>query len=249
MTTPRLNRIFTVSGSSTETALALIRWGINNRAELPVDAPGEWTVFAGSRVTGDKTAQDVISDRWGTFEFFEITVNDDGTPQTDVPGWQTLREIADENHWMRLYSADGESYVQATVSFLSGHRPYEIQVDRDSWTLTGDDFPIPESGYLTFALERHHAQQSITMTTDRRAWGELTERGSSLGVIDLTTGGQSVTGSQEEASAVIRYSPDLAIGTSLTDDLERVWTISGSRTLRDRRYLEFDLTRTVQAVG
>ena len=250
MTTPRLNRIFTVSGSSTETVLALILWGINSREDASPDAAGEWTAFAGfPRVSGEKDASDVVSERWSLFEIYADTVNPDGSQQTDVAAWQTLREQADEGHFFRLYSADGESYLQATVDFLSGLRPAEIEVDRDSWELVGEDFTIPESGYLAFALERHQAEQSITTVTARPAWGELSERGSALGVIDLTVGGQAVTGSQEEANAVVRYDADLAIGTMLTDDLDRVWTIRGSRTVGNRRYLEFDLVRTVQAVG
>ena len=84
---------------------------------------------------------------------------------------------------------------------------------------------------------------------DRKTWGELTERGSALGVLDITTSGPTTTGSQEEAIAIVRYSPALAIGTALTDDLGRVWTVEGSRTIGDRRYLEYSLTRLVGAVG
>lgn len=245
-TIPRLNRIFTVSGSTTETVNAQIRWGVNSRADASPDAAGEWRVPG---LTGDLTAQDLIDDRASLLEIYQDTVNPDGSQQTDIDGWQTRREQADEGQWLRLYSADGESYLEATVSFLSSLRPYEIEVKSASWALTGVDFPIPESGYLSFALERHTADQSTASVTNRKAWGELTERGSALGVIDLTTGGQATTGSQEEATAVIRYDARLAIGMVLTDDLDRVWTIRGSRTVGDRRFLEFDLTRIVQGTG
>ena len=45
MTTPRLNRIFTVSGSSTQTVEDHVRWGANDRADdafVLMSAAGGW---------------------------------------------------------------------------------------------------------------------------------------------------------------------------------------------------------------
>ena len=67
----------------------------------------------------------------------------------------------------------------------------------------------------------------------------LTERGSQLGVLDITTGEPTTTASEETGAAVVRYESGLAVGETLTDDLGRVWTVDGSRTLEDRRYLEY----------
>ena len=66
-----------------------------------------------------------------------------------------------------------------------------------------------------------------------------------MGVLDITTAAPTTTGSQEEGTAVVRYAADLAVGTMLTDDLDREWVIDGSRTIGDRRYLEFSLYRSI----
>ena len=158
-----------------------------------------------------------------------------------------LTHNADRNHWLRITTPEaGESYVQFNVAFIAVHND-EVGLTVEDAQLVGDDFALEQDTYTQFLFERHTSEQSITTTTNLPVWGELTERGSALGVISITSQEDPVTtGSQEEASAVVRYEERLAIGMLLTDDFGRTWGIRGSRTLGDRRYLEFDLSRTVE---
>ena len=194
--------------------------------------------------------------RSNSFNLNPDSVNPDGTTQGDVPRIGDLLDASnrlDDSHWVRLSKPGLDSYVQWTVTeaYLSNAGHIQLTVPNDSGQLVGDDFTIAYDDHVIFTFELREADQSITTVTNFPAWGELTERGSALGVIDVTTaeGGQTTTGSQEEATAVVRYDPRFAIGTMLTDDLGREWLIQGSRTLQDRRYLEFDLTRQVAGVS
>ena len=56
-------------------------------------------------------------------------------------------------------------------------------------------------------------------------------------------------GAQEDIEFFLRYRPELSIGTEVTDDLGRVWQISSTRTLEDRRYLLFEGYRTLTTGG
>ena len=253
MTTPipRLNRIFRVSGSSTRTERLPIRYGANDRRLPPYVVPisqGQWvaTTFSSSVGAGVTTAQQFADLGIEGFTIENPTVNPDGTIQGGVTPLNALLSIADQGHWMRVATPDsGESYVEFDVTFIRTFDD-ESQITVENGRLVGDDFALAPETYTQFLFERHSSDQSVTTTTDLPVWGELTERGSVLGVISITSEDDPVTtGAQEEAGAVVRYDDRLAIGMLLTDDLARVWGIRGSRTLGDRRYLEFDLSRTV----
>ena len=221
---------------------------------------GEWRISYGlfGRFTAAfTTAQeflDAIAAAVGTatptFIVGLPTVSPDGTPQVDVPGLGDTISIDDDDHWVRLTTPGaGESYLQwnvrmNTVFTTAGRANWQAEMP----VLVGADFALAPDSYATFLFERHTADQTIVSVTDRPVWGELLERGSALGVLDITTADPTTTGSQEEAAAIVRYDAGLAIGTALTDDLARVWTIDGSRTVDDRRYLEFSLSRTVGGV-
>ena len=257
MTTPRLNRIFTVSGSSTETVEGHIRWGANARANdafFIQSIAGGW--YADMLANRGAALQDSVTLASGlvTFNPYLVaiqnpTVSPDGSNQIGVPALnESLANLADRAHWMRVTTPDaGESYVEFNAILIT------VFVDSPAITilevgpgqLVGDDFELGPDTYTQFLFERHTAEETVETVSDMPAWGELTERGSSVAVLDITTSDPTTSGSQEEAIAVVRYAPNLAIGTTLTDDLGRVWTVDGSRTLGDRRYLEYSLTRQV----
>ena len=251
MTTPKLNRIFRVSGSSTRTERLPIRYGANDRqADAFSDRQGEW--YASKFFNGLPDSATMASDLVAfapTFINIEMpTVNEDGGIQGGVtPLNALLSAVMDRDRWLRITTPGaGESYVQFSVTFISLHND-EVGLTVENAALVGDDFALAQDTYTQFFFERHTSEQSITTTANLPVWGELTERGSALGVISISSEDDPVTtGSQEEASAVVRYDDRLAIGTQLTDDLARVWGIRGSRTVEDRRYLEFDLSRDVQ---
>ena len=82
---------------------------------------------------------------------------------------------------------------------------------------------------------------------ERRVWCRLTERGSGVGQIRITTPGASRQQQRESCSITIRYSPDLAIGQEIVDWRGRVWDVDSSRTILDERYLVFECSRAVDA--
>ena len=264
MTTPRLNRIFSVTGSSTRTERRPIEWGYN--AVTPNNVPealaGQWCPFlAGLSTIDDGALASEYAASVTAFDLYPESVGPGGAAQTGVPriGDQfPVGNTQDDDHWVRLSKPGQNGYVQwaaTSVRTLAGGFQTDglvrVSVPGGAGQLVGDDFTIGYSDYVVFSFERHAADFPVTTTIDKRVWGELLERGSALGVIDVTTaqGNQVLTGSQEEGSATVRYDPGLGIGTMLVDDLARTWLIRGSRTLRDRRYLEFDLTRQVAGVA
>jgi len=261
MTTPRLNRVLIVSGASTESVEEHIRWGANFRTEdafVINTLAGGWyadlLANRGAALAEEKTlASDLVTFGPYMIGIQNPTVSPDGSNQIDVPALnETLANLADRAHWMRVTTPEaGDSYVQFDVIRITVFvdAPKITIVEVGPGQLVGDDFRLGPHTYTQFLFERHTAPHAEEVVTQRREWGELTERGSALRVLDITTSEPTTTGSQEEATAIVRYAPALAIGTMLTDDLGRVWTVEGSRTLGDRRYLEYSLTRQVVAVG
>ena len=254
MTTPRLNRIFTVSGSSTRTTRVPIRWGYDRRLQegFPLDK-GEWLV-SGTNAARPADDVDLASEfaAWAalqgatiSFEVHIASVEPDGSVQADVAALGDLLGIPDEGMWVRLSTpSSGDAYLLGELTFQRIFNT-SIGFSTTSVSLVGTDFPMGPADYVQFSFERHDAEQSIMAEQSRTVWGELAERGSQLGIVTVGSDEPTTTGSQEEAGAVIRYEPNLAIETLLVDDLARQWTIRGSRTLEDRRYLEFDLVRQV----
>ena len=261
MTTPRLNRIFIVSGSSTQTVEEHILWGANARTDdafLINTSAGGWYADLQSNRGAALQASVVLASGLVSFNPYLIgiqnpTVSPDGTNQIDVPSLRdTVSNMGDRLHWLRVTTPDAEgAYVQFRVlrifSFVDA--PMITVVEVDMPTLSGDDFTLGPTDYTQIQFQRHTHEVSRVSVMDRKAWGELTERGSALGVLDISTSDPTTTGSQEEGIALVRYESGLAVGESLTDDLGRVWTIEGSRTLEDRRYLEYSLTRMIGTAG
>ena len=267
-TAPRLNRIFTVSGASSEAVEGPIQWGSNVR--LPdafnlTTTMGAWYADAFAARGYALPDSNVLASQLVAFAPYQFgilnpTVSPDGTNQNDVPSLRdTLMNALDRRHWMRVETPDsGESYIEFEVIRITVFvdQPMitvvEVGQGRDGFAapvLVGDDFALGPDQYVQFSFERHTALQAVETTFGRRVWGRLVERGSALGVLDITTSAPTVGASEETGSAIVRYSPDIAIGTALTDDLGRVWVIEGSRTINDRRHLEFSLARTVAALG
>ena len=191
------------------------------------------------------TAQGLLNYGPTGIAFASVSVDAEGGQQAGVPDLLTTLSRNDESEWVRIATADsGDSYLQWTVGrFRFFNDSFEFTISEGQ--LVGADFSLNDDAYVLLSFERHTAEQSVTTVTARPVWGELLERGSALGVLDISTAAPTTTGSQEEGTAIIRYAADLAVGTMLTDDLGREWVIDGSRTIGDRRYLEFSLYRSI----
>ena len=263
MTTPKLNRIVTVSGSSTQSAEQHIRWGSNDRASDAFNiqsVAGGW--YADKFINRGFALPDsaVLASDLVAFLPYMVaiqnpTVSPDGTHQINVPVLRdTLINNLDRLHWLRVRTPDSEGayvefYVLRITVFVDAPFVTIVEVGNDEQfglpILVGEDFTLAQDSYTQFEFENHTHQVSTTTITDRRVWGDVLERGSQLGVLDISTDDPTQTASEETATAVVRYQAALAVGETLTDDLGRVWTVEASHTTLDRRFLEYDLTRMV----
>ncbi len=245
---PALKRIFTVGGGSTETVELPIQWGFNTRllSGFVGDRRGEW--YPWNHPGAELTAASLVTYGASGYSFASLAVESDGSLQSGVPQLLDVVTLEDENHWMRLTTvAAGSSYVQIPVSRITLYADsLDFRADT-GLVLVGDDFDLSPATYVLMSLENHTSEQSTTTVSGKPVWGDLLERGSQLGVISIGAETPVTTGSEETASAIIRYDAGLALGTMLIDDLGREWTIRGSRTLQDRRYLEFDMFRIITA--
>ena len=183
-----------------------------------------------------------------SFEVDFRSIEADGLLQLDVVALGTVLDLPDEGRWLRITTPDaGESYLGYNVTFIRTSEGTN-SFSADAGELVGSDFDLGPNTYTQFLFQRHEADQTILTTRNMKVWGDLLERGSSLGIVTVGTEEPATTGSQEEGMAIVRYDPELAIGTSLTDDLGREWDVRGTQALANRRFLEFDLVRNVAGV-
>ena len=94
-------------------------------------------------------------------------------------------------------------------------------------------------------MEDQTIAASASETLNKKAWGKLTEYGISTDILAVGSDEYQTPG-EESARLTLRYDANLARGKSVTDDLGRLWNVKGSRAIRERRYMEFDLSRRVQ---
>ena len=93
---------------------------------------------------------------------------------------------------------------------------------------------------------------SVPVTTDTtyRLLAEIVERGQDATLVSDDQGMVQIRlddeiGNVETATIRTRYLADAAIGSGVTDDLGRVWAVTGTNTIGDRKYLEFQCSRSV----
>ena len=87
----------------------------------------------------------------------------------------------------------------------------------------------------------------ITVDTVSRLLADIAERGqtATLEVDGIQVRLDTDAGDMEYAAIRTRYLAAAAIGSTITDDLGRVWTVNGSSTLGNRQYLEFQCSRSI----
>ena len=90
---------------------------------------------------------------------------------------------------------------------------------------------------------------AVPVTTDTvfRLLAEIAERGqtATLALEGVQVRLDTDAGDMEYAAIRTRYLAEAGIGSSVTDDLGRVWTVNGSSTIGDRKYLEFQCSRSI----
>ena len=88
---------------------------------------------------------------------------------------------------------------------------------------------------------------SVTTGGVFRLLAEIAERGqtATLALEGVQVRLETDAGDMEYAAIRTRYLAEAGIGSTITDDLGRVWTVNGSNTIGDRKYLEFQCSRSI----
>ena len=243
MTTPVLNRRVTVHGTSTVTRLQPNfypfedygvppggnRWGSGYGLEAPyvfLELPAMVSGFADINwITSAFTIYD-----------FPVGLRTDflpaNTPETG-----------------RIYlilPIDGELTIVASWERTSLGRVRVEGGSYEAWRWQVEDYqllhdvPVVESE-VRLGYDEYAVQVADRSDEEKTVWCRQLERGVTTGLLRI--GDSLGTGTEETAEFTTRYAVDLAVPTSITDDLGRVWTVESARSILDRRYLEYQAFR------
>ena len=266
MRTYQLSRIVTVSGASAETEERPIEWlfdyhdgiGISGTASTQLPSHGRYAFNRGSY--SGSWHFDEVHDTDGllatsipTIELGAQSIFADGSPNTVLPSIEaSLTDATLENVEVRFRPErlPDTNYFKWTATGRGDYFPGQEKFHEyiflyvESPELVGDAFSWNRNERVFFFVEEITAPQSTSETTNRKAWGQLSELGLTSGIVSVGSS-EIQTTSEETARLILRYDPDLAQGGKVTDDLGRAWTVRSSRAIQNRRYLEFELYRVV----
>ena len=266
MTTPRLNRIFSITASSIITGEQLIPWrysaygapdtGGQPATELPSLGKYAWaaSLLGAHNFDNVDTSEKLTTATIPELELGRNTVNADGSENSTLPApGDVLQDVALDGMEVRLGPAllYPDSYVRFVSSgrndyFTSSEKYLEfffVEVD-SAITLVGDAFTLESD---TDVIVNISGQTATTTVSDavlyQGVWGEIDEQGLQQSLI--STGSILVTGREQLATLTVRYDSRWLAGETVIDDLNREWRVTSSRPIRDRRYIEFELTLSV----
>ena len=267
-TSSRFNRLFAVTASREIVSQTPIPWRYGSySAESLAGFPGAFATVLPSvgryawhsgttKILADASSAQAIVDLAPTeLELGKNSINDDRSANSILPIPGDILENSDlTGKQVRFYDAD--DFPNSYVQFVSNGRedyPTEnakyreyffIDIQADTISRVGNDFTITASKEIIITIEGQASTTTLSEpTTYQKIWGELDELGATQ---DISTVGNLLTTSlQASATLVIRYRADLLRATSVLDDLGRLWRVEGSRNRSDRRYIEYDLARTI----
>ena len=262
----RLNRVVTISGASAETSEQPIEWrfdyqdgiGISGTASTRLPSHGRYAYnrgsYAGSWHHDEIHDTDaLLATSIPTIELGAQSIYADGTPNTVLPSIEaSLTDATLDGVEVRFRPErlPDTNYFRWTATGRSDYFPGEpkhhefIFVYIESPALVGEPFAWDRNERVFFSVEGITAPQSIGEVSNRKAWGAITELGIVSGIVSVGSDNLQ-TASEETARLILRYDADLAQGKTVTDDLGREWTVRSSRSIRERRFLEFELFRVV----
>ena len=267
MTTPRfrLNRICYVSASSGRTEERPIEWRFNHQSgigasgtatsELP--ATGKYGFARGFlNLWHFNDVHDSDALLSVPIQAIELgsAVNEDGSPDTLTPDAQTaLKDAAlvGKSVRFRPERVRPDNYVQWVSSgradYFADSPKFQqfFFIDVESPELVGAPFEWDRDELVIFTVEGQTAPSPVSEIMDKKVWAQINEYGNTVDIVNVGST-EYQTPATETARAVIRYDDSLARGKKLTDDKNREWDITSSRSIADRRYIEFQLSRVVQ---
>ena len=261
----RLNRVCRVSASSGRTVERPIEWrfnfqsgiGASGTATSELPATGKYG-FARAFLSlwHYDTVHDTDALLTTPIQSVELgsAVNEDGSPDSLTPDVEVaLKDSALVGKWVRFRPErlPDSNYVQWTATGRADYFSDSVKfqqfffVDVASPELHGPPFEWDRDESVIFSVQGQTAPAPVAETEDKKVWCQLNEYGATADILNVGST-EHQTPSTETARAVIRYDDSLARGVSLTDDKNRLWQIVGSRSIVDRRYIEYQLSRVVQ---
>ena len=243
MTTPVLNRRVTVHGTSTVTRLQPNFYPFEDYGVPP--GGNRW-----SAGTGEGQPYSTLPLPAMVSGFADIDWIASAFIIYDFPvGLRTEFLPANTLETGRIYlilPIDGELTIVASWNRTSLGR---IQVEGgtyEAWRWQVEDYqllhevPVVESE-VRLGYDEYAAQVVVQSDGEETVWARQLERGVTTGLLRI--GDSLGTGTEETAEFTTRYAVDLAVPTSITDDLKRVWTVESARSIMDRRFLEYQAFR------
>lgn len=241
MTTPggQLNRLITVQGSSTTTLPGPFQFPFPAFGATYSHTLEGWA--AGTATTPLTALPATVA---GLEDVTRVAVE---TP-TSAP---TFPQAPEGEGRLYVYNADRvelaswERLAVADIDDPLNNRVGSLFTVTDFQTLRADDALVAADVHLGF--EEFQSQVVETHRVSKRAWARQLERGAGGGLFSLATDDDddTVTATTEEAEFVTRYDPQIAVGSVITDDLGRNWSIFSSKATDDRRYLIFTCQRSI----
>ena len=268
MVMPKMNRLFTITAAEEEFEERAIPWRYSQYAvSSPPDGPsfisgpsaGGWAWYesaAAVALSSVSTASAVISFGGGV-DYLVLGANSvtrDGEANSALPvPSSVLRGDALVGREVRIYSDyPSNNYLRfiadAREEFITSNPLFQqfffVQIRRLTLQLVGNNFGFTQNGQIIVTVAGHTTASYLTESeTYTGIWGEMREQQAIQNI--QATGAGLVTSLQQSATLQIRYDARMVVGRTVTDDIGRRWFVESSRILRDRRFIEYTMTRTV----
>ena len=231
---PALNRIATVSGSSTQTINGYAPFAFSDGYTSSQPASrGEWSAL----LNGVRLATPTIVSALAGIDTLELD-SESSLAGTFIPGGN---EIA-------LTDDRGLPLITWTVSGVIAIRNLFNQPTGAAYAISGStvlrDGPL-DANDVHFGFDGSRIQVSETTTTNKRVWCEQLERGSSAGLLVLDGGTTDVEAANVNATFRLNYDPAIGNPSVITDDLGRTWDVFSVSSEQDRRYLRLEGSRAI----
>ena len=262
MATPNLNRLVRISGATTTNRFVPTRRLYDPNRLIPLTDSltnhGRLRVFDADGGVNDEllTADAIVARTLTGIQVSEYTKDlpEDSVNIDFIDAWYIPQGQLNPGETRRFFILNPnanvhDNYVQfdvldePTVQGSPENQIYDVPLANG--VLVGDNFDLPRTAFWVIGVSGIGAVEAVSSDpVSQRAWASILERGAEAGLISV--GDDTEFGTEETATFVTRYDPTRGIGGTITDDLGRVWAVRGSRTILDRRFLEYTAARNVR---